>query len=132
MGYVHAQLDGLAKKGRLNPDKLNRFKALVSGSTSKAGFADAEFVIEAVFEEMGVKKQVFAECEAVVSDTCVLATNTSSLSISQMAADLAHPERVVGFHFFNPVAVMPLLEIIPGFSPPIRRPWPRRSPSEPS
>ena len=114
VGYVHAQLDGLAKKGRLNPDKLNRFKALVSGSTSKAGFADAEFVIEAVFEEMGVKKQVFAECEAVVSDTCVLATNTSSLSISQMAADLAHPERVVGFHFFNPVAVMPLLEIIPG------------------
>ena len=114
VGYVHAQLDGLAKKGRLNPDKLNRFKALVSGSTSKDGFADAEFVIEAVFEEMGVKKQVFAECEAVVSDTCVLATNTSSLSISQMAADLAHPERVVGFHFFNPVAVMPLLEIIPG------------------
>ena len=127
VGYVHAQLDGLAKKGRLNPDKLNRFKALVSGSTSKAGFADAEFVIEAVFEEMGVKKQVFAECEAVVSDTCVLATNTSSLSISQMAADLAHPERVVGFHFFNPVAVMPLLEIIPGSTTD-----PRRSPSEPS
>jgi 3-hydroxyacyl-CoA dehydrogenase len=59
---------GWPSKGRLNPDKLNRFKALVSGSTSKAGFADAEFVIEAVFEEMGVKKQVFAECEAVVSD----------------------------------------------------------------
>ncbi len=114
VAYVHGQLDGLAKKGRLNSDKLNRFKALVSGSTSKDGFADAEFVIEAVFEEMGVKKQVFAECEAVVSDTCVLATNTSSLSISEMAAGLAHPERVVGFHFFNPVAVMPLLEIIPG------------------
>ncbi len=116
VAYVHGQLDGLAKKGRLNPDKLNRFKALVSGSTSKDGFADAEFVIEAVFEEMGVKKQVFAECEAVVSDTCVLATNTSSLSITEMASDLAHPERVVGFHFFNPVAVMPLLEIIPGSS----------------
>ncbi len=114
VAYVHGQLDGLAKKGRLNPDKLNRFKALVSGSTSKDGFADAEFVIEAVFEEMGVKKQVFAECEAVVSETCVLATNTSSLSITEMASDLTHPERVVGFHFFNPVAVMPLLEIIPG------------------
>ena len=68
----------------------------------------------AVFEEMAVKQQVFAEVEAVVSSECVLATNTSSLSITQMASGLEHPERVVGFHFFNPVAVMPLLEIIPG------------------
>ncbi|MEI2764432.1 MAG: 3-hydroxyacyl-CoA dehydrogenase NAD-binding domain-containing protein [Dermatophilaceae bacterium] len=114
VGYVHAQLDELASKGRLSGDKHNRYKALVSGSTSKEGFADAEFVIEAVFENMAVKKQVFAEVEAVVSETCVLATNTSSLSVTEMAADLAHPERVVGFHFFNPVAVMPLLEIIRG------------------
>ena len=114
VAYVHAQLDGLAKKGRLNGDRLSRYKGLISGSTSKAGFADADFVIEAVFEEMGVKQQVFAEVEAVVSDTCILATNTSSLSITEMASKLAHPERVVGFHFFNPVAVMPLLEIIPG------------------
>ncbi len=68
-------------------------------------------MIEAVFENLDVKKQVFAEVEAVVSETCILATNTSSLSVTDMAADLAHPERVVGFHFFNPVAVMPLLEI---------------------
>ena len=114
VAYVHAQLDGLAKKGRLNSDRLSRYKALVSGSTSKDGFADADFVIEAVFEEMGVKQTVFAEVEAVVSETCILATNTSSLSITEMASKLAHPERVVGFHFFNPVAVMPLLEIIPG------------------
>ncbi len=86
----------------------------MSGSTSKDAFADADLVIEAVFEEMTVKKQVFAEVEAVVSDTCLLATNTSSLSVTEMAADLAHPERVVGLHFFNPVAVMPLLEVIPG------------------
>ena len=78
------------------------------------GFADADFVIEAVFEEMSVKKQVFADVEKVVSPECVLATNTSSLSITEMAADLEHPERVVGFHFFNPVAVMPLLEIVKG------------------
>ena len=65
-----------------------------------------------MFENLAVKKQVFAEVEAVVSDTCILATNTSSLSVTEMAADLAHPERVVGFHFFNPVAVMPLLEIV--------------------
>ena len=57
---------------------------------------------------------MFAELEAVVSAECVLATNTSSLSVTEMAADLAHPERVVGFHFFNPVAVLPLLEIVAG------------------
>ena len=71
-------------------------------------------MIEAVFEEMSVKKSVFADVEKVVSPECVLATNTSSLSITEMAADLEHPERVVGFHFFNPVAVMPLLEIVKG------------------
>ena len=71
-------------------------------------------MIEAVFEEMSVKKQVFADVEKAVSPHCVLATNTSSLSITEMAADLEHPERVVGFHFFNPVAVMPLLEIVKG------------------
>jgi 3-hydroxyacyl-CoA dehydrogenase/enoyl-CoA hydratase/carnithine racemase len=114
VGYVHAELDTLLGKGRISPDRANRLKALVTGSTGKDGFADADFVIEAVFEELAVKQQVFAELEAVVPAQCVLATNTSSLSITEMAAGLAHPERVVGFHFFNPVAVMPLLEIIRG------------------
>ena len=114
VGYVHAEVDKLLGKGRINPDRANRLKALISGSTSKDGFADADFVIEAVFEEITIKKQVFSEVEAVVGIDCVLATNTSSLSITEMAAHLKHPERVVGFHFFNPVAVMPLLEIIRG------------------
>ena len=114
LGYVSAEIDKLLARGRLKPDRANRLKALVSGSTDKSDFADADFVIEAVFEEMTVKKQVFADVEAVVGVDCVLATNTSSLSITEMAADLQHPERVVGFHFFNPVAVMPLLEIIKG------------------
>jgi len=114
VGYVHGEIDKLLAKGRINGDKANRYKALVTGTVSKDGFADADFVIEAVFEDMKVKKQVFAEVEAVVSPTCILATNTSSLSVTEMAADLAHPERVVGFHFFNPVALMPLLEIVRG------------------
>lgn len=114
VGYVHGEVDKLLGKRRVSPDKANRIKGLVTGSTSKDGFADADFVIEAVFEEMSVKKQVWAEVEAVVSAECVLATNTSSLSITEMASELQHPERVVGFHFFNPVAVMPLLEIIKG------------------
>ena len=111
VAYVHQEIDTLVEKGRISSDKSNRLKALVSGVTDKTAFADADFVIEAVFEDLGVKKAVFAELEAVVSDTCILATNTSSLSVSAMADELAHPERVVGFHFFNPVAVMPLLEI---------------------
>ncbi len=109
---VHAELDKLGSRGRLHPDRVSQFKALVTGSTDLHAFAKADFVIEAVFEDLDVKKQVFADVEAVVAPTCILATNTSSLSVSAMAADLAHPERVVGFHFFNPVAVMPLLEII--------------------
>jgi 3-hydroxyacyl-CoA dehydrogenase len=114
VGYVHAEIDKQASRGRITADAASRTKALVTGSVSKEGFADADFVIEAVFEDLSVKRQVFAEVEAVVSDTCVLATNTSSLSVSAMADGLAHPERVVGFHFFNPVAVLPLVEVVRG------------------
>ncbi len=115
VGYVHDEIDKLLLKGRIGQDKANRLQGLVSGAVDKSEvFADADFVIEAVFEEMSVKKSVFADVEKAVSAECVLATNTSSLSITEMAADLEHPERVVGFHFFNPVAVMPLLEIVQG------------------
>jgi 3-hydroxyacyl-CoA dehydrogenase len=86
----------------------------VTGSTDKSVYADCDFVLEAVFEEMKVKQQVFGELEKIVSPECVLATNTSALSVTTMAAELAHPERVVGFHFFNPVAILPLLEVVRG------------------
>jgi 3-hydroxyacyl-CoA dehydrogenase/enoyl-CoA hydratase/carnithine racemase len=112
VGYVHAELDKLAARGRLSADALNRLTGLVTGSLTKDAFADADLVIEAVFEEMSVKQQVFAEVEAVVSAECVLATNTSALSVTEMASKLEHPERVVGLHFFNPVAVLPLLEVV--------------------
>jgi 3-hydroxyacyl-CoA dehydrogenase/enoyl-CoA hydratase/carnithine racemase len=114
VGYVLAEIDKQLSRGRLAPDAAARQRALISGSVAKEGFADADFVIEAVFEELSVKRQVFAEVEAVVSAECVLATNTSSLSVSAMAEGLAHPERVVGFHFFNPVAVLPLVEVARG------------------
>ncbi|MFD0688793.1 3-hydroxyacyl-CoA dehydrogenase NAD-binding domain-containing protein [Actinomadura fibrosa] len=114
VGYAHGEIDKLLGKGRVSPDKANRLKSLITGSLTKDAFADADFVIEAVFEEMSVKQKVFAEVEEYVSAECVLATNTSSLSVSEMASQLRHPERVVGFHFFNPVAVLPLLEIVRG------------------
>jgi 3-hydroxyacyl-CoA dehydrogenase/enoyl-CoA hydratase/carnithine racemase len=113
VGYVHAELDKQVSKGRLDAGKAAKYKGLVSGSVDKgAAFGDANFVIEAVFEDLDVKKQVWAEIEKIVGPETVLATNTSSLSVTEMAADLEHPERVVGFHFFNPVAMMPLLEIV--------------------
>ncbi|HEY4465823.1 MAG TPA: 3-hydroxyacyl-CoA dehydrogenase NAD-binding domain-containing protein [Streptosporangiaceae bacterium] len=114
VGYVHGEIGKLLARGRVSPDEANRLRALVTGSVSKDGFADADFVIEAVFEELGVKKQVFGEVEAIVKPECVLATNTSSLPVTAMAAGLAHPERVVGFHFFNPGAVLPLVEVVRG------------------
>jgi 3-hydroxyacyl-CoA dehydrogenase/enoyl-CoA hydratase/carnithine racemase len=114
LAYVHGEIDKQVAKKKLLPGKAAKMKALVSGSVSKSAFADAELVIEAVFEELSVKKTVWAEVEEIVSPEAILATNTSSLSITAMAADLKHPERVVGLHFFNPVAVMPLLEIVRG------------------
>ncbi|BCB82483.1 3-hydroxyacyl-CoA dehydrogenase NAD-binding domain-containing protein [Phytohabitans flavus] len=114
VAYVHGEIDKMVAKGRLDQGKAAKLHGLVSGSVDKGVFADADLVVEAVFEDLGVKKQVWAELEKIVKPEAVLATNTSSLSITEMAADLEHPERVVGFHFFNPVAVMPLLEIVRG------------------
>jgi 3-hydroxyacyl-CoA dehydrogenase/enoyl-CoA hydratase/carnithine racemase len=110
--YIRGEIGTLASKGRISSDEANRLNALIHGTTDKSEFSDADWVIEAVFEELGVKQDVFAEIEKHVSETAVLATNTSSLSVEQIGAKLAHPERLVGFHFFNPVAVMPLIEVV--------------------
>src|SRR5207244_13106317 len=108
---IRTEIAGQVAKGRYDLGKGRFLSSLVSGSTDYEGFADCDLVLEAVFEELEVKKQVFAELEGVVHDACVLATNTSALSVTDMAADLRRPERVAGMHFFNPVALMPLLEV---------------------
>lgn len=112
LAYITGEIDTLLGKGKISSDESNRLKALLTGTTNRADFADADWVIEAVFEEMGVKQEVFADIEKYVSETAVLATNTSSLSVREIGAKLQHPERLVGFHFFNPVAVMPLVEVV--------------------
>lgn len=109
---VHRKIADRAAQRKITTDEANRLTALVTGSLEYESFADADFVLEAVFEELAVKKDVFARLEKVISVDAVLATNTSSLSVTEMAADLDHPERVIGFHFFNPISVMPLLEIV--------------------
>ena len=112
LGGIQADIETLRSKGRLTDDDVNQIQTLITGTTNKADFADCDWVIEAVFEELSVKQEVFAQVEEHVSAECVLATNTSSLSVDRIGERLKHPERLVGFHFFNPVAVMPLLEVV--------------------
>ena len=112
VAYIRKEIDELLGKGRISGDESNRLKALVSGTTDKSDFADCDWVIEAIFEELEAKQAVFAEVEKFITPEAILATNTSSLSVEQIGAKLKNPERVVGFHFFNPVAVMPLIEVV--------------------
>ncbi|WP_085529590.1 3-hydroxyacyl-CoA dehydrogenase NAD-binding domain-containing protein [Kocuria massiliensis] len=109
---ISGELQKNVSKGRLAEEQAAHLRTLVSGTTDTADFADCDFVIEAVFEETQVKRDVFANLEKSVRTDCILATNTSSLLVSEMIEDLDHPERVIGFHFFNPVAVLPLVEIV--------------------
>ena len=109
---IRGELAAQTAKGRYDEGKARFLGSLASGSTDLQALAGCDLVIEAVWEQLEVKQQVFAELEAVVSPACVLATNTSSLSVTELGAGLEHPERVVGMHFFNPVAVMPLVELV--------------------
>ena len=109
---IRGEFRSLKDKGRISSDECNQLCALVSGTVDKADFADCDWVIEAVFEELEVKQTVFSQVEPHLAEDAILATNTSSLSVEQIGAKLAHPERLVGFHFFTPVAVMPLVEVI--------------------
>ena len=109
---IRADLEKQVSRGRLGEGKARFLGSIVSGAADPAAFSGCDLVIEAVFEEIAVKREVFAALEAVVSAECLLVTNTSSLSVAEMAAELRHPERVVGMHFFNPVAVLPLVELV--------------------
>ncbi len=109
--WIKAEIAKLVEKKRLTPEGATRLLGNISGSTDQKVFANADFVIEAIFEELSLKQKLFKDLEKIITPECVLATNTSSLSVEAMSEGLTNPERVVGFHFFNPVAVMPLLEV---------------------
>ena len=111
---IEAELAGLVSAGRCDEGKARFLGSLVQTTIGRDEFAGCQLVLEAVYEELEVKRQVFAELEAVVAPEAVLATNTSALSVTDMARGLANPERVVGMHFFNPVALLPLVEIVRG------------------
>mmetsp|Transcript_41231 Transcript_41231/g.67014 ORF Transcript_41231/g.67014 Transcript_41231/m.67014 type:complete len:764 (-) Transcript_41231:86-2377(-) len=114
LALVKATFDRRVAKGRMAREKADARIALVKGGTEVSGFSDCDLVIEAAVELMSLKKKIFLELEKTVRPDCVIATNTSSLSITELASVLDNPERCVGIHFFNPVGKMPLVEVIKG------------------
>jgi 3-hydroxyacyl-CoA dehydrogenase len=115
---TRAQLDGLVSKEKLTREQADaQFDAVlgrIEGSLSYDGFGDVDFVIEAVPERMEVKRAVFDELDVVTPGHAILASNTSSLSITEMAESTSRPDQIVGFHFFYPASVMRLIEVIEG------------------
>src|SRR5699024_2827111 len=106
------EVDKLRERGRVSEAEANRIMSLVAVTTDITELAQADFIFEAVFEEIEVKKKVLGELAPLVAAETIFATNTSALSVTEMGADLPHPERMVGLHFFNPVAQMPLVEVV--------------------
>ena len=115
---TQAQLGGLVKKEKITQEQAEaqagEILGRITGATDYEGFGDADFVIEAVPEKMKVKQAVFAELDAATPEHAILASNTSALSISEMASATGRPEKVVGFHFFYPASMMRLIEVIAG------------------
>lgn len=109
--WIRNEIQKLVDKKRLNPEAASRLLGNISGSVDQKVFANADFILEAIFEDLSLKQKLFKDLEAIITPECILATNTSSLSVEAMGEGLKHPERVIGFHFFNPVAIMPLLEV---------------------
>jgi 3-hydroxyacyl-CoA dehydrogenase len=112
------QLQGLVKKEKITADQakgqLEHTLGLITGTTDYGGFGDVDFVVEAVPERMDIKKQVFVDLDAVTPGHAILASNTSSLSITEMGRATSRPDKVVGFHYFYPASVMRLIEVIEG------------------
>ena len=102
------------KKGRMTQEKMDKIMGLITPTLSYDDIADVDIVIEAVFEEMDIKKVVFGKLDAVCKPECILATNTSTLDVNAIAAITSRPEQVIGLHFFSPANIMKLLEIVRG------------------
>ena len=114
LGVVRKNYEATASKGRLTPADVGRRLGLIRGTTDFGEVADADIVVEAVFEEMPIKQEVFAKIDKICKADAVLATNTSTLDVNAIAGATARPESVVGMHFFSPANVMRLLEVVRG------------------
>ncbi len=114
LSELRARLGRSVERGKIAATEADRIHASIAPVEDLADLAGAGLVVEAIVEDLGVKRDVFRRLEAIVAPDAILATNTSSLSVTAIAAGLDHPERVVGMHFFNPAPVMPLVEIVSG------------------
>jgi 3-hydroxybutyryl-CoA dehydrogenase len=114
LARLRKSLDKGLEKGKLSAEEHAAALDRVRGTTEMADFADCDLVIEAAIENVELKKAIFAELDAITPSHAILASNTSSISITAMAAATKRPGQVIGLHFFNPVPVMPLLEIVRG------------------
>jgi 3-hydroxyacyl-CoA dehydrogenase/enoyl-CoA hydratase/3-hydroxybutyryl-CoA epimerase len=110
--HVREQLDGRRRRGSITRLEVARRTNRVSATIDTSGFGRADLVIEAVFEDLALKRRVLAEVEEAAGDECVVASNTSSIPIGDIAAGARRPNRILGMHFFSPVAKMPLLEVV--------------------
>jgi 3-hydroxybutyryl-CoA dehydrogenase len=121
MSKLAATLDGLVAKGRLSADAAQATLARITPLDSIQQASDAGLVVEAIVEDLTVKRALLAQLEAVVNPDCVLATNTSSISVTALAKEMKQPGRLVGMHFFNPVPLMKLVEVVSGLhtEPPV-------------
>jgi len=113
-GQIAARINRLAEKGKLSPSEAEAAKARLTTAGDLSAMADVHMVIEAIIERLDIKQSLFAQLEAIVSDDTILASNTSSLSIASIAKNCQRRDRVVGMHFFNPVPLMRLVEVIGG------------------
>lgn len=110
---LHATLVKLVEKGKISEQESNEIQKNISYSTEISSLHKSELVIEAIIERLEVKHELFQKIEAVVSENCIIASNTSSLSIASLGSVLSNSKRIIGIHFFNPAPLMPLVEIIP-------------------
>ena len=113
---INSQWEKLSAKGRISPDQLQQYQSQLHVAESLSALAGCQLVVEAIVENLEAKRALFRDLESVVSAECVLASNTSSLSITAIAAACARPERVAGYHFFNPVPLMKVVEVIAGLA----------------
>lgn len=113
---IHKNLDRLVSKGKLTEEEKENILSRLTGTTDMRLAADCDLVIEAAVENMQIKKQIFSELDEICGEATILATNTSSLSITEVASATKRPDKVIGMHFFNPAPVMKLVEVIKGMA----------------
>lgn len=112
LSVIRRNYENTAKKGRLTMEDVEKRMSLLTPTLNMEDLADADIIIEAVFEDMGVKKDIFTKLDAIAKPGAILATNTSTLDVNEIAAVTGRPEQVIGLHFFSPANVMKLLEIV--------------------